>query len=70
VVDRADDVIKLSDMVLNHQASLVWQRGESSSCTILAGSSDMSVFVQIAHLVLMEQLYRGYTILRGEQYHH
>lgn len=43
VIDRADDVIKLSNMVLNHQ---------------------------VANIVLLEQLYRGYTILRGEKYHH
>lgn len=25
---------------------------------------------QVANIVLLEQLYRGYTILRGEKYHH
>lgn len=25
---------------------------------------------QIAHLVLVEQIYRAWTILRGEPYHH
>ena len=25
---------------------------------------------QVAHIVLLEQLYRGWTILRGEPYHH
>ncbi|KAL3154521.1 hypothetical protein ABBQ32_013981 [Trebouxia sp. C0010 RCD-2024] len=40
---RADEMVKLSDMVLNHQ---------------------------IAHLVLVEQIYRAWTILRGEPYHH
>lgn len=43
VRSRADDQIKLSKMVLNHQ---------------------------VAHVVLLEQLYRAWTILRGEPYHH
>eukprot|EP00238_Polyblepharides_amylifera_P014049 CAMPEP_0196576660 /NCGR_PEP_ID=MMETSP1081-20130531/5871_1 /TAXON_ID=36882 /ORGANISM="Pyramimonas amylifera, Strain CCMP720" /LENGTH=216 /DNA_ID=CAMNT_0041895335 /DNA_START=35 /DNA_END=685 /DNA_ORIENTATION=- len=43
VRERADDTIRLSKMVLNHQ---------------------------IARLVLLEQLYRAWTILRGEPYHH
>lgn len=43
VRSRANDTIKLSDMVLNHQ---------------------------IAHMVLLEQIYRAWTILRGEPYHH
>ena len=25
---------------------------------------------QVAHVVLLEQIYRGWTILRGEPYHH
>ena len=25
---------------------------------------------QVAHVVVLEQLYRGWTILRGEPYHH
>jgi len=41
--ERADKVVKLSDMVLNHQ---------------------------IARVLLLEQLYRGWTILKGEPYHH
>lgn len=40
---RADDQVRLSTMVLNHQ---------------------------VAHVVLLEQLYRAWTILRGEPYHH
>ena len=40
---KANRVIKLSDMVLNHQ---------------------------IARVLLLEQLYRGWTILKGEPYHH
>ena len=40
---RADDAIRLSSCVLNHQ---------------------------VARLVLAEQLYRAWTILRGEPYHH
>jgi 23S rRNA (pseudouridine1915-N3)-methyltransferase len=40
---RAHRVIKLSDMVLNHQ---------------------------LARVLLLEQLYRGWTILRNEPYHH
>eukprot|EP00775_Hariotina_reticulata_P012098 gene12098-12237_t len=43
VVNRANDSIRLSKMVLNHQ---------------------------VAYVVLIEQLYRGWTILRGEPYHH
>ena len=43
VRERADDSIRLSAMVLNHQ---------------------------VARLVLAEALYRGWTILRGEPYHH
>lgn len=26
--------------------------------------------LQIAHMVLLEQIYRAWTILRGEPYHH
>lgn len=40
---RAQETIRLSDMVLNHQ---------------------------VAHIVLLEQLYRAWTILRGVPYHH
>jgi len=40
---RADDTIRLSACVLNHQ---------------------------LARLLLVEQLYRGWTILKGEPYHH
>ncbi|DBB07708.1 TPA: hypothetical protein ACH3X3_009134 [Trebouxia sp. C0006] len=43
VRSRANETLKLSDMVLNHQ---------------------------IAHMVLLEQIYRAWTILRGEPYHH
>lgn len=43
VRNKADDVIRLSSLVLNHQ---------------------------VAKIVLYEQLYRGWTILRGEPYHH
>lgn len=43
VRERANDSIRLSALVLNHQ---------------------------VARLVLAEQLYRGWTILRGEPYHH
>uniref|UniRef100_A0A383VJ92 Uncharacterized protein n=1 Tax=Tetradesmus obliquus TaxID=3088 RepID=A0A383VJ92_TETOB len=43
VIARADDSIRLSNMVLNHQ---------------------------VAYVVLLEQLYRGWTIIRGEPYHH
>ncbi|GAX74391.1 hypothetical protein CEUSTIGMA_g1839.t1 [Chlamydomonas eustigma] len=43
VRERANESIRLSDMVLNHQ---------------------------VAHVVLLEQVYRGWTILRGEPYHH
>ena len=41
--ERADDCLKLSSMVFNHQ---------------------------VARLVLAEQLYRAWTILKGEPYHH
>ncbi|KAK1276833.1 putative RNA methyltransferase [Acorus gramineus] len=40
---RADVIIRLSSMVLNHQIALV---------------------------VLLEQLYRAWTIIRGQKYHH
>jgi len=40
---RADYVVSLSPLVLNHS---------------------------VAHIVLLEQLYRAWTILRGEPYHH
>lgn len=40
---RADETVRLSSMVLNHQ---------------------------VAAVVLLEQLYRAWTILRGEPYHH
>lgn len=43
VRSRANETIKLSDMVLNHQ---------------------------VAQIVLLEQIYRAWTILRGEPYHH
>eukprot|EP01025_Chloroclados_australasicus_P057433 TRINITY_DN7156_c0_g1_i2.p2 TRINITY_DN7156_c0_g1~~TRINITY_DN7156_c0_g1_i2.p2 ORF type:complete len:150 (-),score=8.74 TRINITY_DN7156_c0_g1_i2:396-845(-) len=43
VVQRADQKIALSNLVLNHQ---------------------------IALLVTLEQIYRGWTILKGEPYHH
>ncbi|GBG75887.1 hypothetical protein CBR_g21129 [Chara braunii] len=43
IIARANDKIKLSSLVLNHE---------------------------IARVVLMEQLYRAWTILRGENYHH
>mmetsp|Transcript_21651 Transcript_21651/g.54504 ORF Transcript_21651/g.54504 Transcript_21651/m.54504 type:complete len:208 (-) Transcript_21651:202-825(-) len=32
--------------------------------------SKMVLNHQVAHVVLMEQIYRGWTILRGEPYHH
>jgi len=40
---RANEVIRLSDCVLNHQ---------------------------VARVVLLEQIYRGWTIIRNEPYHH
>jgi 23S rRNA (pseudouridine1915-N3)-methyltransferase len=40
---RADDVVRLSALVLNHE---------------------------VAKIVLAEQIYRGWSILRGEPYHH
>lgn len=40
---RADRLVRLSAMVMNHQ---------------------------VANVVLLEQVYRGWTILRGEPYHH
>jgi len=43
----------------------VLQRGTKSirlSCMVLNH--------QVAHVVLLEQIYRGWTILRGEPYHH
>lgn len=43
VVERANDSIRLSRMVLNHQ---------------------------VAYVVLIEQLYRAWTIIKGEPYHH
>jgi 23S rRNA (pseudouridine1915-N3)-methyltransferase len=43
VRQRADDTIRLSRLVLNHQVAVV---------------------------VLLEQLYRGWAILRGDPYHH
>jgi 23S rRNA (pseudouridine1915-N3)-methyltransferase len=43
VRERANDTIRLSKLVLNHQVAVV---------------------------VLLEQLYRGWAILRGDPYHH
>ncbi|GJP36510.1 hypothetical protein CLOM_g21009 [Closterium sp. NIES-68] len=43
VAGRANDKIRLSSLVLNHEVAL---------------------------LVLAEQLYRAWTILKGEKYHH
>ncbi|XP_008781755.1 putative RNA methyltransferase At5g10620 isoform X2 [Phoenix dactylifera] len=43
VRDRADVIIRLSSMVLNHQIALI---------------------------VLLEQLYRAWTIIKGQKYHH
>lgn len=43
VVERSDESVRLSRLVLNHSVALV---------------------------VLVEQLYRGYTILEGSPYHH
>lgn len=43
VMQRADESVRLSRMVLNHS---------------------------VAYLVLVEQLYRAWTIVRGEPYHH
>lgn len=43
VVGRSNEMIRLSNCVLNHQ---------------------------VAQVVLVEQLYRAWTILRGEPYHH
>lgn len=40
---RANKVVRLSSLVLNHQ---------------------------VAYIVLVEQLYRGWTILSGSPYHH
>jgi len=43
VMQRADESVRLSRMVLNHS---------------------------VAYVVLIEQLYRAWTIVRGEPYHH
>ncbi|EFJ49589.1 hypothetical protein VOLCADRAFT_59226 [Volvox carteri f. nagariensis] len=48
---RADRMLRMSAMVLNHQASF----GHGAS---------------VALVVLLEQLYRAWTILRGVPYHH
>jgi 23S rRNA (pseudouridine1915-N3)-methyltransferase len=43
VLERGDESVRLSKMVLNHS---------------------------VAYIVLVEQLYRAWTIVRGEPYHH
>lgn len=37
-------------------------------CEPLKAASDAAL--QVAYVVLLEQIYRGWTILRGEPYHH
>ena len=60
-------MVKLSDMVLNHQVRLVCAVLRITKCVLSPACGDT---LQIAHLVLVEQIYRAWTILRGEPYHH
>ncbi len=71
VKQRADMVLRLSSMVLNHQ--VIIDSGVLGPCNLSRGSSPCQSClcnVQVAHVVLLEQIYRGWTILRGEPYHH
>lgn len=63
-------MVKLSDMVLNHQVRFVLLLSESVLGKIDPDSGCFCDDLQIAHLVLVEQVYRAWTILRGEPYHH
>ena len=71
VKQRADMVLRLSSMVLNHQVIIVDVVLTSTQVVTLQQSASISqCTVQVAHVVLLEQIYRGWTILRGEPYHH
>jgi len=61
-VDRAEDI---PAQLIAHVARRVSPRDAS-----LYLDDEAALFSQVAHVVLMEQMYRGWTILRGEPYHH
>lgn len=48
----------------------VWWLYESFPSAHASRLSDLVLNHQVANIVLLEQIYRAFTILRGEPYHH